>query len=140
MKDPRRRGGGPYSRQARPLPRNTDVPLAVPVVPVPVVPAVPPVVPVPLLPAVPAEPAELELPLQEPVVLCRTRRLFCTWRTPETASARSSAWRLAKRLSTVPLRVTSLPETLTSMSEASICGSSVRRSLTSSRMRSSERE
>jgi hypothetical protein len=50
---------------------------------------------------------------------CRTRRLFWTWVTPDTCSARLSARRRALRLSTVPLSVTSPPLTLTSISEAS---------------------
>ena len=69
-----------------------------------------------------------------------TRRLFCTWFTPLTLSAQSSARRLSSRRSTVPLSVTSPFDTLTSMFEASTDGSSLSRSDTSSRTRSSERE
>jgi hypothetical protein len=65
--------------------------------------------------------------------------LFCTWLTPETLSATSSARRRALRLSTVPLSVTSPLLTVTSISEASTYGSSDSRSLMSSLMRSSER-
>ena len=63
----------------------------------------------------------------------------CTCFTPETRSAQSSARRLASRLSTVPVSVTSQLATCTSMCDASTKGSSLRRSFTSSRIRSSER-
>ena len=55
------------------------------------------------------------------------------------APRKSSARRLASRLSTVPVSVTSQLETCTSMCDASTKGSSLRRSFTSSRIRSSER-
>lgn len=96
----------------------------------------------------PAEPEVIE-PLEESSLalpldwleerLSLTRRLFWTCFTPETASARSSAWRLLERLSTVPDSVTSPPLTSTSISDASRCWSSAKRSDTSSRSRSSER-
>jgi hypothetical protein len=91
------------------------------------------------LPLVPADPLMPPVVAELPDELCCTRRLFCKLCTPETRSAISSARRFASRLSTVPESVTSQFETWISISEASTNGSSVRRSQTSSRMRSSER-
>jgi phosphomannomutase len=68
-----------------------------------------------------------------------TRRLFCTFFTPETSSAQSSARRFCRRVETVPSSVTSPLLTVTVTLLASTAQSSVRASLTSSRMRSSER-
>jgi hypothetical protein len=62
--------------------------------------------------------------LVAPAVCCWTRILFWTCLTPETRSAKSSACRLASRLSTVPESVTSQDDTVTSISEASTWGSS----------------
>ena len=90
----------------------------------------------------PDEPRVPDVPPEPPYVPddCWTRRLFCTCFAPATLSAMSSARRFASRLSTVPVSVISPPETLTSILEASTRQSSVRRSETSSRTRSSERE
>ena len=53
------------------------------------------------------------------VLVSLTRRLFCTFFTPDTSSARSSALRLSRRCVTVPVKVTSESFTATSISLAS---------------------
>jgi len=68
-----------------------------------------------------------------------TRILFSTFFTPDTDSAISSARLLAVLSSTLPISVTSPFWTVTSMSDASTNQSSLKRSLISSLIRSSER-
>jgi acetyl/propionyl-CoA carboxylase alpha subunit len=68
-----------------------------------------------------------------------TRRWLFTSRTPVVRSTSSSAIRFSSRVRTLPPSVSSPPLTCTSISLASILGSSVSRSQTSSRIRSSVR-
>ena len=78
-------------------------------------------------------------PKRELKIPCFTRSRLWTSFTPLTFSMASSAIRFVRRASTVPSSVTSPLSTRTSMSDASMSACCSSRSLTSSRMRSSER-